>query len=54
MEQAIQQFAVIVTKSNEARPSDELQVLSLEQLEFVAGGDGEGVELPAKGWNTPQ
>ena len=54
MDKAIQQFAVITAESNEATQSSELMVLSLEQLEFVAGGDGEGIELPAKGWNTPQ
>lgn len=54
MEKATQQFAINKVDLREQVQRDEPECLSLEQLEFVAGGDDGVIETPTKGWNTPQ
>jgi hypothetical protein len=50
METTTQKFAVTTHDSLEVFEADELQVLPLEQLEHVAGGDLGSTEMPTKGW----
>lgn len=54
MQKALQSPAAITAESNKQVQQAELEVLSLEQLEFVAGGDDGSTELPGKGWNQSQ
>ena len=54
MEKVYQTTAAINAESSNQAQLAEIEVLALEQLEFVAGSDDGSTELPGKGWNTPQ